>query len=132
MRELIINGTREIVERYNVDGVHWDDYFYPAEDGSFDDSASYEAYREQGGALSLIEWRTDNINRLVRGVYNAVKSARSDCVFVYPFWNDKAILEIELSDPEEEIRFPSMLKIIREVTDDDSYKNASLARRTSD
>jgi Uncharacterized protein conserved in bacteria len=51
---------------------------------------------------------------------------------VYPFWNDKAILEIELSDPEEEIRFPSMLKIIREVTDDDSYKNASLARRTSD
>ena len=81
VRELIVNGVREIVERYNVDGIHWDDYFYPAEDESFDDSASYAAYREQGGAMSLTEWRTDNINRLVRGVYSAVKAARSDCVF---------------------------------------------------
>ena len=46
---------------------------------------------------------------------------------VYPFWDDKAILEIELSDPDEEIRFPSMLKVIREVTDDDNYKNSALA-----
>ena len=47
---------------------------------------------------------------------------------VYPFWSDKAILEIELSDPEEAIRFPSMLKIIREVTDDENYRNAALAK----
>ena len=47
---------------------------------------------------------------------------------VYPFWNDQAILEIELSDPNEEIRFPSHLKIIREVTDDVNFKNSSLAR----
>ena len=46
----------------------------------------------------------------------------------YPFWNDQAILEIELSDPEEEIRFPKMLKVIREVTEDEAYKNASLAK----
>ena len=47
---------------------------------------------------------------------------------IYPFWNDQAILEIELSDPEEEIRFPKMLKVIREVTEDEAYKNASLAK----
>lgn len=47
---------------------------------------------------------------------------------VYPFWSDRAIMEIELSDPDEEIRFPKMLKIVREVTDDDSYKNAALAK----
>lgn len=47
---------------------------------------------------------------------------------IFPFWNDKAILEIELSDPEEEIRFPKMLKILREVTDDPAYKNAALAK----
>ncbi len=46
---------------------------------------------------------------------------------VYPFWNDRAILEIELADPEEEICFPEMLKVIREVTEDDSYKNSALA-----
>ena len=47
---------------------------------------------------------------------------------VYPFWKNKAILEIELADESAEIRFPSQIKVIGEVTDDDAYKNASLAR----
>lgn len=47
---------------------------------------------------------------------------------VYPFWNDKAIAEIELSDENAEIKFPKEIKVIKEVTDDDSYKNASLAK----
>lgn len=47
---------------------------------------------------------------------------------IYPFWNDKAIMEIELSDENAEIVFPEEIKIIKEVTDDDDYKNASLAR----
>jgi len=47
---------------------------------------------------------------------------------IYPFWNDKAILEIELSDENSEIVFPEKLKIIKEVTDDDNFKNASLAK----
>ncbi len=46
---------------------------------------------------------------------------------VYPFWNDKAIVEIELSDENVDIAFPSIIKLIKEVTDDESYKNASLA-----
>ncbi|MBR5826702.1 MAG: AAA family ATPase [Clostridia bacterium] len=46
---------------------------------------------------------------------------------VYPFWNDKAILELELSDENAEVVFPEQIKIIKEVTDDDSYKNSSLA-----
>ena len=47
---------------------------------------------------------------------------------VYPFWDDKAILEIELSDENTEIVFPEEIKIIKEVTDDENYKNASLAK----
>ncbi len=47
---------------------------------------------------------------------------------VYPFWNDKAIAEIELSDENADIKFPKQIKVIKEVTDDESYKNASLAR----
>lgn len=48
---------------------------------------------------------------------------------VYPFWNHQAIVEIELSNENEEIRFPEEIKVIKEVTEDDSFKNASLARR---
>ena len=47
---------------------------------------------------------------------------------IYPFWNDQAIAEIELSDEHMAVTFPEQIKVIREVTDDDAYKNASLAK----
>lgn len=47
---------------------------------------------------------------------------------IYPFWKDKAILEIELASEDEEISIPNEIKIIKEVTDDENYKNANLAK----
>lgn len=47
---------------------------------------------------------------------------------VYPFWKDRAIAEIELSDEHAEIVFPEQFKVVKEVTDDERYKNASLAK----
>lgn len=47
---------------------------------------------------------------------------------VYPFWTDKAILEIELSNENDEISIPDEIKVIKEVTDDENFKNASLAK----
>ena len=46
---------------------------------------------------------------------------------LYPFWDDKAIVEIELNDENQDIELPKQLKLIREVTDDPNYKNSSLA-----
>jgi CYTH domain-containing protein/thymidylate kinase len=48
---------------------------------------------------------------------------------VYPFWKDRAIVEIELSSEDQEVIFPPQLKMIREVTGEKEFKNASLARR---
>lgn len=48
---------------------------------------------------------------------------------IYPFWKDKAIMEIELNNENDAIDFPEFIEIIKEVTDDNSYKNASLASR---
>ena len=47
---------------------------------------------------------------------------------VYPFWKDRAIAQIKLRDKDEEIRFPKQMVIFREVTEDENYKNISLAR----
>lgn len=47
---------------------------------------------------------------------------------IYPFWKDKAIMEIELSSENQEIKFPPEIKLIKEVTDDEEYKNYSLAK----
>ncbi len=81
VRELIINGIVEIVENYDVDGIHWDDYFYPASDESFDDSGAYSEYTAEGGELSLLDWRTQNINELVSGTYAAIKAVDSSVEF---------------------------------------------------
>lgn len=51
---------------------------------------------------------------------------------VYPFWQDKAIVEIELCDENAPIVFPNEIKVIKEVTHDERYKNASLAKKDSE
>ena len=48
---------------------------------------------------------------------------------VFPFWDDKAIVEIELTDEKQKVKIPKKFKVIKEVTDDEAYKNASLAKR---
>ena len=48
---------------------------------------------------------------------------------IYPFWQDRAVAEVELKGEDEEILFPDWLNIIKEVTFDPSYKNAALARK---
>ncbi len=79
-KKLIINGVREILENYDVEGIHIDDYFYPAAEESFDKS-EYDAYRKSGGTLGLSDWRRENVNSLVSGIYCAVKAVSKEKVF---------------------------------------------------
>lgn len=46
----------------------------------------------------------------------------------YPFWSDKAILEVELTDGNKEVKIPEEIKLIKEVTTDSNYKNNNLAK----
>ena len=48
-------------------------------------------------------------------------------VDIYPFWQDRAVAEVEVSGEEEEVLLPDTIKVIREVSDDRRYKNARLA-----
>ena len=90
MREYIAKGTAEIVSNYAVDGVVFDDYFYPypvkTDDGvyaEFDDTSSYEKY---GAGSDKGDWRRENINLLVEGCHKAVKEINSECAFgIAPF-----------------------------------------------
>lgn len=79
-RDLIVNGAVEIVEKYGVDGIHIDDYFYPSSDEKFD-KASYTAYKNSGGTLNLQDWRRSNVEKLLRSMYSAIKEADEDAVF---------------------------------------------------
>jgi len=79
-RQLITDGVVEIVRNYDVDGIHFDDYFYPVVDAAFDDD-TYSEYKNGGGTLSLAEWRRENVNILLRQVYSAIKSEKEDVLF---------------------------------------------------
>lgn len=80
VRGLIADGVREIVEKYDVDGIHMDDYFYPTVSPAFD-SEAYSEYIAQDGRGDLQEYRRGEVNRLVRELYGTVKSVRADVMF---------------------------------------------------
>lgn len=81
-RELIVNGVKEIVENYDVDGIQFDDYFYPTKDKSFDNE-EYNSYlkAQKGDAMKLSRWRKDNVNKLVKETYKAVHSSKDNIMF---------------------------------------------------
>lgn len=80
----ICKGVEEIVKNYAVDGIQFDDYFYPSEDPAFDEGA-YNAYVESvsrsGKPLELLEWRQANINAMVSLTYSEIKSVNPDVQF---------------------------------------------------
>lgn len=82
-QQLISDGIKEIAENYDVDGIQFDDYFYPTEDESFD-KKQYEAYIEKYGkenSMSLDNWRMQNVNTLICKVYRTIKSVDSSVEF---------------------------------------------------
>lgn len=78
--DLIVAGIEEIVSNYDVDGIHFDDYFYATTDSSID-SSLYAAYQSGGGTLSLDNWRRANVNSMVKKVYSAIKAIDSTVRF---------------------------------------------------
>lgn len=87
VREHVISVALDIVERYPVDGLQMDDYFYPYRtSGPFDDGATYQAYVDSGGGLALDDWRRDNVNVLVESLHDELLDVRPDLRFgIAPF-----------------------------------------------
>ena len=73
VHKLIIDGVKELLEKYDISGIHIDDYFYPTTDEAFD-GEDYEAYKQSGGKMSLESWRRENISSLISSIYTTVKS----------------------------------------------------------
>ena len=95
--ELICDGVREILENYNVDGVHIDDYFYPTKETYFDEKAFTESDSD-----NLSQWRMQNCDRLVKSIYDTVKEFDSRIVFgISPQGNISANYDSQFADVEK-------------------------------
>lgn len=73
----------DVVRRYDVDGVHLDDYFYPYPEKTaakklveFPDDPSWRKYQKSGGKLTRDDWRRDNVNRFVQRFHSTVKAEK--------------------------------------------------------
>ncbi len=90
VRAHVLAVIEDLTERYpQLDGVHFDDYFYPYPDADstpFPDNDTYAAYTRGGGTLSLADWRRDNVNTLVREVHELLLASHPSMRFgISPF-----------------------------------------------
>jgi uncharacterized lipoprotein YddW (UPF0748 family) len=104
VQEYSLNVVMDVVRRYDIDGVHFDDYFYPykEKDGSgkemdFPDQASWQRFGA-GGKLSRDDWRRENVDNFIERLYRSIKAAKPAVKFgVSPFgiWRPKTPPQIQ-------------------------------------
>lgn len=80
----------DIVKRYDVDGIHFDDYFYPYSSynngADFPDQQSWNVYINLGGTLSKADWRRENVNNFIQRIYTQIKTEKNWVKFgISPF-----------------------------------------------
>lgn len=93
VREHTIKVILDVVRRYDIDGVHIDDYFYPYKERDrrgqtveFPDSVTYQRYRQAGGILERDDWRRENVDLLVSELYKSIHEVKPGVKFgISPF-----------------------------------------------
>ncbi len=142
VQRLVIEGIKEVLEKYDVDGIHFDDYFYPTTHADFD-KISYEEYvNGNQNPMTLDDWRRNNVNSLVSACYNTVKYFDREILFsVSPSasieqnynnlyadikeWVDFGYIDYIIPQlyfgfeyPDSKFRFENLLKEWKNITED--------------
>ncbi|MEZ4970345.1 MAG: family 10 glycosylhydrolase [Flavobacteriaceae bacterium] len=77
--------VKDIVSRYEIDGIHFDDYFYPYDSYNngkdFPDGISWQKYLDSGGRLSRSDWRRQSVNTFIKNVYTEIKALKPHVKF---------------------------------------------------
>ena len=83
VQEHSLNVVKDVAQRYDIDGVHFDDYFYPYPEKDekgrplpFPDWASWKQYQDGGGRLGREDWRRENVNLFIVRVSQSVKAIK--------------------------------------------------------
>jgi len=79
------NVVMDLVRRYDLDGIHFDDYFYPYpsynNSKDFPDDDSWASYQRSGGKLSRGDWRRESVNAFIKRTYNGIKAEKPHVKF---------------------------------------------------
>ena len=74
----IVAVCKEIITNYDVDGILYDDYFYPSGIPADESAQDYGEWQASGTTLSFGDWRRDNVNRMVKAVYDMIQETRPE------------------------------------------------------
>jgi uncharacterized lipoprotein YddW (UPF0748 family) len=88
-RDYVTDVIMDVVHKYDIDGVHFDDYFYPYSGTTTEDAETFANYSR--GFSDIGDWRRDNVNLLITQVFDSIKSVKSHVKFgISPFgiWKD--------------------------------------------
>lgn len=78
VRQRLVDIVKDMLIKYDVDGIHFDDYFYP-EGETFSDQADYTKY---GAGISTVQnFRRENVNKAIKGVYDVIVATKPSVVF---------------------------------------------------
>ncbi len=113
VQDYTVSVVMDVVKRYDIDGVHIDDYFYPYKESDskkqiipFPDDASYQEYLKGGGTLGREDWRRENVNTLVERLYKSIKKSKPWVKFgISPFgiWRPGNPQVIKGYDPYDQL-----------------------------
>lgn len=81
VQKLITDGVNELLENYDIDGIHFDDYFYPGT--TFDDADTYAKYGS--GYSDIGDWRRNNVNTLIQAIHKLTQQKEGVSFGVSPF-----------------------------------------------
>ncbi len=79
VQKLILDGVRELVKNYDLDGIHIDDFFYPTTNSEIDKN-EFSEYKQNLGTATLDEWRREQVNAFVAGMYSAAKNENKNII----------------------------------------------------
>ncbi len=125
-----LKSNSDVERRVRARGIDGDYLYYLTEKKPITGIKRVETERRltQDEYLKLL-MEADNKLRTIRKTrYCLSENNQYFEIDIYPEWDDQAIMEIELNSEDDEIKTPDFIHIIKEVTDDESYKNYQMAR----
>lgn len=107
---LILKGVKELVENYEIDGIIYDDYFYP---NNTIDTENYSDYKSNGGEKTIEEYRISIIEDLIKNTYDTIKNINNKILFgISPTGNTSNNLNKEYLDLESILKKDNYLDFI--------------------
>ena len=125
-----LKSVDDTERRVRARGIDGDYLYYLTEKRKISNLKRIELERKltQDEYLALLMESDNKLHTIHKTRYCLSENNQYFEIDIYPEWDNQAIMEIELSSEDEEIKVPKFIKVFKDVTDDESYKNYEMAK----